>query len=215
MDFKKNTSFSLFTQNSLTFGSNPWKSFSKFSTGLAWSLNPFAKMWARYLLSLDKRATDSLAFNPRFLIITRINSSKSDFDCFGSDLWSILLISTSARIKIKWYLILCFNRHSSWPEKEYHRQLSHFHGIPGSFLQEKLWCLSFRGFFYFIRGNSTSNYSSLKFCSPLRLVLRNRFCSHLLFFLGLCAKCCPKVYRQLLEDRLSLSWRTIRLWLNY
>lgn len=68
-------------------------SFNKLSTGLGYYLNPFANIWARYLLSLDNKATDYLAFSPRFFIIININNSNKDLEFWGSVLWSILLIS--------------------------------------------------------------------------------------------------------------------------
>lgn len=35
-----------------------------FSTGFGFYLNPFANIWARYLLSFDSKATASLTLNP-------------------------------------------------------------------------------------------------------------------------------------------------------
>lgn len=101
IDFIKNTSFYLLIQNSLILGCNDWKSFNIFSTGFAWSLKPFAKIWAKYLLSFDNNATDSFALSPKFLIMTKMNSSNRDFEFLGSERWSILLISTSAKLKLK------------------------------------------------------------------------------------------------------------------
>lgn len=85
IDFIKNTSFSLLIQNSLIFDSNDWKSLNIFNTGLAWSLKPFAKICAKYLLSFDNKATDSFALSPKFFIMTKMNSSKRDLEFLGSD----------------------------------------------------------------------------------------------------------------------------------
>jgi hypothetical protein len=49
-------------------------------------LNPFAKICAKYLLSLDSKATDYLALSPRFLMMTRINNSSKDLAALGSAL---------------------------------------------------------------------------------------------------------------------------------
>jgi hypothetical protein len=63
-DFKKNVSFSLFLQKLMICG----KSFSNYVsmpyTGRGLSLKPLARIWARYLLSLDSRATASLTLKP-------------------------------------------------------------------------------------------------------------------------------------------------------
>lgn len=142
-DFIKNTSFSLLIQNSLIFGSKDWKSINKFMTGLTWSLKPFAKIWARYLLSFDNNATDSLAFSPKFLMITKIKSSNSDLEFFGSDRWSILLISTSAKLKLKLYVLLSSHRHSSLLWTECHKRGVNSREKCCFFDHLLLWCLFF------------------------------------------------------------------------
>ncbi len=73
-------------QNSCICGCNAWKSFKRFITGLGYYLKPFAKMCAKYLLSFERRATDYLAFRPRFFIMTKINNSSKDLECLGSAL---------------------------------------------------------------------------------------------------------------------------------
>jgi len=139
IDFIKNTSLSLLMQNSLILESKDWKSLNIFRTGLTWSLNPFARIWARYLLSFDKRATDSFALSPKFLIMTRMKSSKRDFEFLGSDRWSILLISTSAKLKLKQYAILSSLQGNFLLGLKYHKRCFNFHGKYCSF--DHLWLL--------------------------------------------------------------------------
>ena len=143
IDFIKNTSLSLLMQNSLIFESKDWKSISIFITGLAWSLNPLARIWARYLLSFDKRATDSFALSPKFLIMTRMKSSKRDLEFLGSDRWSILLISTSAKLKLKKYAILSYLRRNFLLGLKCHKLCFNCHGKCCSFDHLWLLCLSF------------------------------------------------------------------------
>ncbi|CAM6000126.1 unnamed protein product [Sphagnum balticum] len=63
-DFRKKVSFYLFLQKTVICGTRRSRSPSIPSTGLLLSLNPFARMWARYLLSLESSATDSLTLKP-------------------------------------------------------------------------------------------------------------------------------------------------------
>jgi len=91
--FRKNISFYLFRQKSFICGRSTSNSISKLITGSDCYLNPFAIMCAKYLLSSDSKATDSLIFSPRFLIRIRIKSSSRDFEFLGSVRRSILLMS--------------------------------------------------------------------------------------------------------------------------
>jgi hypothetical protein len=84
MDFKKNSSFYLFKQNYWILGNSYCMSFNKFNTGFGYYLNPLANIWARYLLSFDNKATDYLAFSPKFLIMININNSNKDLEFLGS-----------------------------------------------------------------------------------------------------------------------------------
>lgn len=99
MDFKKNVSFYLFLQKLPICGRSFISYSSRSYTGFGFSLKPLASMWARYLPSLDRRATASLMLKLKCFIMTSISSYRRDLAVFGSPRESILLISTSTMLK--------------------------------------------------------------------------------------------------------------------
>ena len=72
---------------------------SKFSTGLNSDFSPLARMCARYLLSLERRATDSLALRLKCFMIAKMNNSRREEESAISLLGLILEMSTYAALR--------------------------------------------------------------------------------------------------------------------
>ena len=78
IDFRKKTSLSLFLQKVWMVGMHFFNSAMKFSMGLNLPLSPLARIWAKYLLSFESKATASLELSAKFFIITNIMSSSRE-----------------------------------------------------------------------------------------------------------------------------------------
>lgn len=93
MDLKKNDSFSLFRQKPIILGKFLLSSPIIASIGLKSPLSPLARMWAKYLESLESNESASLGESPKCLISASRNNSSKESAAETSRLGSISLIA--------------------------------------------------------------------------------------------------------------------------
>ena len=78
--FKKNASLSLFLQKRIILLVFLFIYLINSSTGSQLPLSPFTRIWAKYLHSLANRATASFGLISKYLIMTRMKSSRRELE---------------------------------------------------------------------------------------------------------------------------------------